>query len=71
MLPTFNEISMQIDEKICRFSIQSGMTFAHIKEVLCQLQKYIGNLEDQAKAKQEEEEKLKQEIIVDEPPEAS
>ncbi len=74
MIPTFNEISLQIDSKTCRFSIQVGMSFDHIQKVLCQLQKMIGNIEDEAKAKEEAErlekevDQLQEEIKVEEPP---
>ena len=65
MITNFSEIQINIDSKICRFYVQQDMPIDHVKEVLFQLQKYIGQVEDQYKAqlekqKQEQEEKNKE-----------
>lgn len=55
MITNFSEIQVNIETKMCRFYIQQDMPLNHVKEVLFQLQKYIGHVEDQYNAKMQEE----------------
>lgn len=66
MIKNLSQIEVNIENKICRFLTDFDTPLSHVKEALFQMQKYIGQIEDSAKAKQEEEKSNKIEEITEE-----
>jgi len=56
MLKNLCELSHQVENKVCRFICDNDTPIHFIKEALFQFQKYIGAVEDAAKAQQENKE---------------
>ena len=68
MLKNLSQLELIIEDKICRFMCDFDTPLTHVKEALFQFQKYIGQIEDAAKAKHVEEkssniEEIKQEQL--------
>lgn len=53
MLKTLAELELKIENWTCRLSCNSDMPTKHLKECIFQFLKYIGSIEDAAKAQQE------------------
>jgi hypothetical protein len=53
MLKNLCELSHQVENKMCRFVCDNDTPIHYIKEALFQFQKYVGAIEDAAKAQQE------------------
>ncbi len=53
MLKNLSQLEHIAENKICRFICDNDTPIHLVKEALFQFQKYIGQLEDQAKAQQE------------------
>jgi hypothetical protein len=62
MINNFSEIQVNIDSKICRFYVQQDMPLGNVKEALFQLQRYIGQIEENAKAQLESQENKIEEL---------
>lgn len=62
MLKNIIKLELQVAEKTYQFLCDNDSPIEHIKEVLFQLQKYIGQCEDNAKAQlaAQEEEKVQE-----------
>lgn len=65
MLKQLCQLELVIAEKTCRFTCENDTDINIIKEALFQFQKFIGSVEDIAKAKKEAEEKAN--VKVEEP----
>jgi len=66
MLKNITGLECNIENKIYHFTCDCDAPLNHIKEALFQFMKYIGRVEDAAKAKQEEEKSSKIEVIKEE-----
>lgn len=55
MLKNLVGLECKIEERIVKFICDNDCPISHLKEALFQFQKYIGQIEDMAKAKQEQE----------------
>lgn len=53
MLNNLCELSHTVENKVCRFICDNDTPIHFIKEALFQFQKYVGAIEDAAKAQQE------------------
>lgn len=62
MIKTLSQIEINIENKICRFIVDHDTPLAHVKEALFQIQKYIGQIEDAAKAQQESQSKPEEQV---------
>ena len=74
MLSNLVQLFHQVENKACRFICDHDTPLNTIKEALFQFQKYIGQVEDAAKAQQAEQEKInvaKDAAPVDDAPVAS
>lgn len=54
MLKNLAQLEHQVENKVCRFICDNDTPIQFIKEALFQFQKYIGAVEDAAKAQQEQ-----------------
>lgn len=65
MLKNMSQLEVIVENKICRFQCEIDTPIHFVKEALFQFQKYIGQAEDNAKAKKEkeDEEKNREEIV--------
>ena len=54
MLKTIAQLEMNIEGRIIHLMCDNDCPLSHIKEALFQFQKYIGKIEDTAKAQQEQ-----------------
>lgn len=52
MLSNLVQLAHQVENKVCRFICDNDTPVAIVKEALFQFQKYIGQVEDAAKAQQ-------------------
>ena len=62
MITNFSEVQVNINSKISRFCAQQDMTFPEVKESLFQLLKIFGQIEDNAKAQSESQEKPEEQV---------
>lgn len=53
MLKNIVKLEHKVGERIYQFILDNDSPLEHVKEVLFQFQKYIGQIEDQAKAHKE------------------
>jgi hypothetical protein len=53
MLTNLSQLEHIVENKVCRFICDNDTPIHFVKEALFQFQKYIGQLEDQAKQQQE------------------
>lgn len=53
MLKNLSQLEHIVENKICRFICDNDTPIHFVKEALFQFQKYIGQIEDQAKQQQE------------------
>ena len=60
MIKHLSQIEVIIENKICRFQTDFDTPLTHVKEALFQMQKYVGQIEDQAKAELASKEKEKE-----------
>jgi hypothetical protein len=69
MLKMLSQLEHTVENKVCRFVCEHDTPIAFVKEALFQFQKYIGQLEDQAKAQQAQqaEAATKVQAIAEEP----
>jgi hypothetical protein len=63
MIKNLSQIELLVENKVCRFICDHDTSLVIVKEALFQFQKYIGQIEDAAKAEQlkqqpKEEEKI-------------
>ena len=56
MLSNLVQLAHQIENKVCRFICDNDTPISVIKEALFQFQKYVGAIEDAAKAQQAQKE---------------
>jgi len=56
MIKNLVGLECKIEERIVKFICDHDCPISHLKEALFQFQKYIGQIEDQAKAAQEKQE---------------
>jgi len=56
MIKNLVGLECKIEERIVKFICDNDCPISHLKEALFQFQKYIGQIEDQAKAVQEKQE---------------
>lgn len=68
MLRNLCELSHQVENKVCRLIMDNDTPIHFIKEALFQFQKYIGAVEDAAKAQQEANKPVDPEPIADPEP---
>ncbi len=54
MLRNLCQLEYIMENKVCRLLCDNDMPLVLIKEALFQFQKYVGHIEDQVKAQQEE-----------------
>ncbi len=66
MIKNISKLELQIGEKNYQLLLDSDSPLGHVKEALFQFQKYVGQIEDQVKAQQEQQ-KLAQEKIAEVP----
>ena len=72
MLKNLCQIEHTIESKVCRFICDNDTPIHFIKESLFQFQRYIGQLEDNAKAQQESQKPMTDAVPVaspEQPPE--
>lgn len=62
MIKTLSQLEVIIENKVCRFIADHDTPLSHVKEALFQFQKYIGQVEDAAKAQQEAQEKPEEQV---------
>lgn len=64
MLKNISQIEFKIGEKIYHFTCDQDAPLEHVKEVLFQLLKFVGQIEDQIKSMQNhvQSESIKEEI---------
>lgn len=55
MLKNLVQLEHIVGDKTYRFFCEQTSPISEIKDALCQFMKYVGNIEDQIKARQEEE----------------
>ena len=65
MLKNLCELSHQVENKVCRLIMDNDTPVHFIKEALFQFQKYIGQVEDEAKAQQEANKPVDPEPVVE------
>ena len=65
MLKNLCELSHQVENKVCRFVCDNDTPVHFIKEALFQFQKYIGAVENAAKAQQEANKPVDSEPVVE------
>lgn len=63
MLKNITKLECQIGDKIYQLLCEMDSPLTHVKEALFQFQKYVGQIEDQARDSQEKvEEKVQEEV---------
>lgn len=70
MLKNITQLEHKIGDRVFHFLCDPLSPLSEVKDALLKFVQYVGQIEDQAKAQKEAEEKLKPEIKVEEPPEA-
>lgn len=68
MLKNVTQLEVIIDNKIARFTCDMDTPVNVVKEMLFQFQKYVGQIEDQARASQEEAKNQEEEKASEEKP---
>lgn len=62
MLKNISRLECKIEDRIYQFTCDMESPLNHVKEVLFQFSKYVGQMEDNIKAKQESEKNEKDKI---------
>ncbi len=70
MLKNISKLEVVIEGKVHSFLTDSDAQLSHCKEALFQFLKFIGQIEDQAKAQQEQQKALESVVKVEDAPES-
>lgn len=68
MLKTLTTVQHVIGQNVYRLECDPASPIAEVKEALAQFMKYVGNIEDQVKAKAEAEKQAADAVKEDQPP---
>jgi len=63
MLKNLSQLECKVGEKVFHLTCDPDSSLEHLKEALFQFQKFVGRVEDQAKASQEQANQSKQEEV--------